>query len=158
VLEHVVGDLEADVGVHAEDRLGAGDLLGAEGGAVGLAGVLLGGCRPADDRAQRDEGRAGRLGLGGFEGLVQSSDVLVVRAVLGQPVDALDVPAVGLIPGADVLGEGDLGVVLDGDVVVVPQQREVAELLGAGERGGLGADALFEVAVGGEAPDVVVER
>jgi hypothetical protein len=68
------------------------------------------------------------------------------------------VPAVRLVAEADVFGEGDLGVVLDGDVVVVPEEREVAEALGAGERGGLGADALLQVAVGGEAPDVVVER
>ena len=69
----------------------------------------------------------------------------------------LDVPAVGLVAGADVLGEGDVGVVLDRDLVVVVDQREVAELLHAGDGRGLGADALLDVAVGAEGVDVVVE-
>ena len=50
----------------------------------------------------------------------------------------LHVPAVGLVALGDVLGERDVGVVLDRDPVVVVDQREVAELLGAGDRGGLG--------------------
>ena len=34
----------------------------------------------------------------------------------------LHVPAVGAVAGRDVLGEGDAGVVLDGDAVVIPDQ------------------------------------
>jgi hypothetical protein len=49
----------------------------------------------------------------------------------------LDVPAVGLVALAYVLGERHGGVVLDRDVVVVPQQGQVPELLVSGERGGL---------------------
>jgi hypothetical protein len=41
----------------------------------------------------------------------------------------LHVPAVGLVARADVLGERDVGVVLDRDVVVVVDHDEVAELL-----------------------------
>ena len=51
-----------------------------------------------------------------------------------------------------------LGVVLDRDLVVVVDQDQVAQLLGAGERRRLAADALLEVAVGGERPDGVVEQ
>ena len=43
--------LEGLVGVEAEDLLGGGDLVVAEGGAVGLAGVLGVGRGPGDDRA-----------------------------------------------------------------------------------------------------------
>ena len=74
-------------------------------------------------------------------------DVLVVLGAAVGPVDGLDVPAVGLVARGDVLAERDVGVVLDRDLVVVVDQREVAELLVAGERGGLAADALLEVAV-----------
>ena len=54
------------------------------------------------------------------------------------PVDDLDVPAVGLVALGDVLGQRDVGVVLDRDLVLVVDQGEVAELLGAGDRGRLG--------------------
>jgi len=67
-------------------------------------------------------------------------------------------PAVGGVTGDDVLGEGDVGVVLDGDRVVVPEDDEVAELLGARQRGRLRGDALLDVTVGGDDVDVVVER
>ena len=82
---------------------------------------------------------------------VERGEVLAV-------VHVLDVPAVGLVALADVLGEGDVGVVLDRDLVVVVDEDEVAQLLGAGERGRLAADALLQVAVGGERPDGVVEQ
>src|SRR3712207_8172285 len=48
-------------------------------------------------------------------------------------VDALHVPAVGLVALADVLGEGDGRVVLDRDAVVVVDQDQVAQLLRAGQ-------------------------
>ena len=159
-------DLVHDGGVSVEHLLGVGaqgflqalEGLGAELGAVDATGVLLAGGRPAEDGAQRDERGLLGLGLGGVEGVVQGSGVLLVGAVFAEPVDALDVPAVGLVAGQDILVEGDGGVVLDGDVVVVPDDGDVAELLGAGQRGGLGGHALFEAAVAGDDVDVVVEH
>jgi hypothetical protein len=68
------------------------------------------------------------------------------------------VPAVGLVAGGDVLAERDVGVTLDGDVVVVVDQGEVAELLVTGDRGRLAADPFLEVAVAADGVDVVVER
>ena len=68
-----------------------------------------------------------RRGL--LERVPQRLDVLLVAGAAVGPVDALHVPAVGLVARRDVLGEGDVGVVLDGDLVVVVDQREVAELL-----------------------------
>ena len=97
-----------------------------------------------------------RLGLA--ERGVQRRDVLVVGRVVVGPVDGLDVPAVGLVARADVLGERDVGVVLDRDPVGVVDHGEVAELLHAGDRGGLGAHALLDVAVAAQRVDVVVER
>ena len=99
-------------------------------------------------------------GLDRREQLVDVLDVAVAALVVGgvaAPVDGVDVPAVGLVALRDVLGERDVGVVLDRDVVLVVDQREVAELLVRGQRGGLVGDALHDVAVGGQHEDVVVE-
>ncbi len=158
VLEDAGGHLEGLVGVEAEHLLGRRDLVVAERGAVALAGVLQGRRGPGDDGAQDDE--AGPVGdrLGLADRGVQRRDVLgVLRLVVG-PVDGLHVPAVGLVAQGDVLGQGDVGVVLDGDPVGVVDQREVAELLHARDGGGLGAHALLDVAVAAQRVDVVVER
>ncbi|MBW3609725.1 MAG: NAD(P)H-hydrate dehydratase, partial [Actinobacteria bacterium] len=98
---------------------------------------------------------AGKALIGGYK--IDDEGVPAQRVEVVDVVDALDVPAVGLVAGTDVLTERDLGVTLDRDLVVVPQQDEVAQLLGAGQAARLGADALLQVAVGGDAPDGVVE-
>ncbi len=158
VREHLVVDREARLGVEAELDLEALDLVGAHGRAVDAAGVLLGRRRVADDRAQRDDRRLAGLGLGGLDRGVQRVDVLRVAGAAVGPVDPLGVPAVRRVAREDVLGERDVRVVLDGDLVVVPDDDEVAELLVAGERGRLARHALLQVAVGRDDVDVVVER
>ena len=70
----------------------------------------------------------------------------------------LHVPAVRRVARRDVLGERDVGVVLDRDLVVVVDQGQVAELLDAGDRAGLAGHALLDVAVAAQRVDVVVER
>ncbi len=158
VLEHAGRHLEGLLGVEAEHLLGGRDLVGAERGAVGLAGVLSVGGGPGDDRVEHDEARlvGDRVRLA--DRVVQRGHVLLVRRAVVGPVDVLDVPAVGLVAGADVLAEGDVGVVLDRDPVVVVDERQVAELLHAGDCGGLGGHALLDVTVGAQRVDLVVER
>ena len=112
------------------------DLVGAERRAVRLAGVLQVRRREADDRAHRDERRALGLLLRRAQGGVQRVHVLAV-------VDPLDVPAVGLVAGRHVLAERGVGVALDGDVVVVVEDDQAAELLVAGQRAGLAGDTLL---------------
>lgn len=153
--DDLVGDLEGLLRVEAEHPLRGGDLVVAEGRAVRGLGVLGVRGGPGDDRAGRDERRALGLGLGGQQRAVQA---LGVEVAAGQLVHALDVPAVGLVTLQGVLGDRGLRVALDRDVVVVPQQHQVAELLVAGQRGRLGRDALLEAAVTGDDPDGVVER
>ena len=136
----------------------AAHLVDAQRGAVRRPRVLLVRGGPADDRPQRDEGR--RLGVlpGGQEGPVERFDVLVVAAVGRAPGQPLHVPAVGLVPRADVLRLGDVRVILDRDRVVVVQHDEVPELLMTRERGRLVTDALLDIPVRDEAVDIVVEQ
>ena len=67
-------------------------------------------------------------------------------------------PAVGLEARGGVVGVGELGVAVDGDVVVVVDDDEAAEAQVAGEGGGLVADALHEVAVAGDHVGAVVDE
>jgi len=85
-------------------------------------------------------------------------DVLLVPGEAVRPVDVLGVPAVRLVPLQHVLVERDVGVVLDRDAVVVPDQDQVAEVLRAGQRAGLGGHAFLEAALAGHHVDEVVER
>ena len=131
VREDLGGDLEGLLGVEAEQLLEAADLVAAELGAVRRVVFGLGRRGPRDERAQADERRAVGVGLGGLDRGVQGVDVLAVAVRAAGPVDELHVPAVRLVAREDVLGERDLGVALDRDVVVVPQHDEVAQLLRA---------------------------
>ena len=78
--------------------------------------------------------------------------------VVGHLAELHDVPAVRLEPHADVVAVGQLGVAVDGDVVVVVDADQLAEAEVAGERGRLVADALHEAAVAGDDEGVVVDQ
>ncbi|KAI3491949.1 hypothetical protein L1887_43658 [Cichorium endivia] len=139
----VFGDDEALLGVHAELGLDALDVVGLERGAVGGGEALLLGAEADGGLYADDRGLVGDL-LGLVDGLVEALEVLVAVE------DVRDVPSVGEEALLDVLGEGAGGVAVDGDVVVVVEGDEVAELEVTGERGGLGRDALLQAAVTGE--------
>ena len=155
--EHGLLDGEGLPGVEAEQLLGRGDLVRAEGRAVGLAGVLLGRCRPADDGVEHDHRGAAGLAPGGGDGVQEGVHVLGVSA-LAAPVHDLGMPTVGGVTGGDVLAEGDAGVILDGNVVLVVEHDQAAQLLMPGQGAGLARDALHHVAVGGDDIDMMVER
>ena len=78
--------------------------------------------------------------------------------VVGDLAELLDVPAVRREALGDVVAVGELGVAVDGDVVVVVDADQVAEAEVAGERRRLVADALHEAAVAGDDERVVVDR
>ena len=67
--------------------------------------------------------------------------------VVGDLADALDMPSVRLEALAGIVAVGELGRAVDRDVVVVVDVDQAAEPQMAGERCGLVADALLEVAV-----------
>src|SRR5699024_4401073 len=99
---------------------------------AGAAGVLVVRCRSGDDGGQADERRSG-IGTGRLDGGVEGLDVLFVLAAGGE-VHVLNVPAVGGVAGGRVLTEGDGGVVLDRDPVVVPDHQQIRQFLGPRQR------------------------
>ena len=121
-----IGDLEGLVRIEAEHLLGGGHLIGAQRRAVHPAGVHLGRRGVADDGAQGYERRFVGDFLGRLDRFFNTRDILTA-------LDHLNMPAVGLVAGRGVLGERDIGVVLDGDLVVIPEHDEIAQLLGAGQ-------------------------
>ena len=123
-----------------------------ERGAVGLLGVHDAGRGPADVAPQHDQRRlvlhGHRPPQGRLEGL----------GVVGHLADVIDVPAVGGEPLGHVVGVGELGGPVDGDVVVVVDVDEPPEPEMAGQRGRLVADPLLEVAVAADDEGVVVDE
>src|SRR5690606_31235492 len=96
-----------------------------------------------------DQGRA----VGGL-GLVER----LFHRFLVEPVDLDGVPAHGLEAG-DLVGRvGVRDAAVDGDVVVVPDHRQLVELEVAGERNGFLRDALHQAAVTGDHPGAVVDE
>src|SRR5918997_803667 len=110
---------------------------------MGAVGVLLVRRARRDVGADDDQARAVGDVAGADHGGLEGVEVEVL-------VEVLDVPAVGLVARAHVLGEGEIRVALDRDVVVVVEADELAETEVAGERGGLAGDALLHVAVRGD--------
>ena len=64
--------------------------------------------------------------LGLLDGLAQTIHVAVTV------LDVLHVPAERLVARAHILGERDVGVAVDGDLVVIVQRNELAQALVAG--------------------------
>lgn len=147
----LLGDLELAIRPLQVGASGGGLVL-AQGGAVHVVGVGLVGGAIADQGGHLDERRLVGDGLGGGDGIAQA--VQVVVAVL----DVLHVPALSLVAGGNVLGEGDLGVAVDGDAVVIVQDDELAQAPVAGQRGGLRGDALHVAAVAHDHVGVVVHE
>ena len=109
---------------------------------VGAGSAMIG--------AEGHECRTGGLGTRRLERVGDGAEVVAVA-------DPDDVPAVGLEPPRHVLAEGERRVAVDRDVIVVVDQRQLAEPEVAGDRGGLARDALHEVAVADEGPGAVVD-
>ena len=158
--EHVVVDLEGPSGSKPSTVLVAATSASPSAEPWALPVFCASGAGQAMMRAQRDERRAvGHAARGlrerGGERLRRPRDSR--RA--GPAVDELDVPAVGLVAGGDVLGEGDRRCRPRWRCGCRPRRTtRLPRRWRPAMRRGLGGDALLEVAVGGEAPDRVVER
>ena len=108
--------------------------------AMSRGGPRLVGAPVADDGAADHQAGATRLRPCHFRGRFHGPHV--------HPINRADhVPAVGLEPLGHVLREGDVGVSLDGDVVVVVKVDELAQAQGARQRRGLRGHTFLQVAV-----------
>lgn len=111
-----LGDGELLLGVEAKLLLDRDDVVGLEGGSVNTVGAL-------DLGAETDGG--GQSDEGGLVGLLGALDGGGDGGEVGVTVSDVDVlPPVGLESLLDVLSERDVGVSVDGDVVVLKGVRE----------------------------------
>ena len=91
---------------------------------------------------------------------MQGLYVLVVAAVTASiaPVHMRSVPALSGKTGLNIVAESQGGVTFNGDGVVIPDNDQVAQLLGASKGGGLNGYAFLHTAVTGDHVDVVVKN
>ena len=149
VRQGILGDVKRGLRGPAEDLLGPPDLLRAKRGAVRLRGVPLGRRRIGDDGAEDHQCRTHGLRAGLLQRLRDRGEIVAVP-------DPDDVPSVGLETAWHLLAEGERRVAVDGDVIVVVEQGELAqpEMTREGDR--LARDPFHQVAVAGERPGPVV--
>jgi hypothetical protein len=151
VFEHTFRDVEFGVLRPAVIPFGVTDLVIAKRFAVGGAGVLLVGSAVGDVAVHDDQSRP----VAGFEkGIEGAGQHLLIVGI----ADAGDIPAVGDEAGGDILAEGQSGVALDGDLVVVVNPAQVGELEMAGQGSGLAADSLHHAAVAAHGVNLEVEQ
>lgn len=148
------GDIRGDgkglLGVESVLGLHLTEVLGSEGSSVNSVGSLL--CRTeADDSFDLDHRRL----VGDLAGL---GDGRTERIEVGKVSDGLNVPPVRLISHRNVLSKGELRGTVDGDVVVIVEDDELAEAEVASEGGGLGGYALLEAAVAADYVGEVVDN
>lgn len=117
----LLGNSEALVRVEAPLLLELLDVVSLEGRAVDTVGALVLGT-VTNGGSELDEGRLVSNGLGLLDGSLNASKVVVTV------IDLDDVPAVSLVSLRDILSEGNSGVTINGDLVVIPDGNEVAEL------------------------------
>ena len=91
---------------------------------------------------------------------MQGFYVLVVTAVAAgvAPVHVRSVPTLSGKTGLNIVAESQSGVTFNGDGVVVPDNDQIAQLLGAREGGGLNGYAFLHTPVTGDHVDVVVKN
>ena len=116
-----------------------------------LGAVLLAGAAEADVGADANERRATALGDRGVDRGRERGEIVAV-------VDLRGVPAVGLEAKRHVLRERERGRAVDGDLVGVVEDDQLAEAEVARERARLGGDSLHQIAVGRDHERAVIEE
>ena len=97
-----------------------------------LRGITCVGSGPRNRTAHSDERGALLLIPRSVKGLSQGTNVNVT---VGCHADTVDIPAIGRVASHNILGEGNVRVAFDGDVIVVPHNGEIAQPLDAGKGG-----------------------
>mmetsp|Transcript_37023 Transcript_37023/g.110873 ORF Transcript_37023/g.110873 Transcript_37023/m.110873 type:complete len:244 (-) Transcript_37023:697-1428(-) len=150
-LLHVVLHVERLGRIQPELGLELTQIVRLERSAVHRMAALLE-AAVSDERLDTDDGGLIALPPGIVHGGAERSQP--VRDV----VHLLDVPPVRLVSLVDILGEAEGGGTVDGDVVVVVQDNELAQPQMTREAGRLGRDALLEASVAADHVGVVIEE
>ena len=135
----------------AHRLLGPGDLLLAQGRAVGVGGVLLGRRPVGDVGAAGDQRGPGLVGQGGAE-------TAAATAARSWPSAARVCQPKAAKRAATSSVKARLGRALDGDPVVVVEHDEAAQAQVPGQRGRLRRDALHQAAVPDEDEGAVIHQ
>lgn len=146
-----LGNSKALLGVEAELLLDLLDIVGLEGVTVNTVGTLQK-RTVTDGGLELDQGGLVLDGASLLEGLVHGIEIVITV------LDGDDVPAVGFVSLGNILSEGTVGVTIDGDVVVVPDSDEVAELKVTSQGGSLAGNTLHQATIAEEAVCVVVNQ
>ena len=133
-----LGHLERRVGP-AQLFAGGGDFRIAQRRPMGARRSGLGGRAPADDGAAGDQGRFLRFRLGGLQGRGDGLRIVAVHA--------LDMPVVSFETLGHIFTEGQAGLPVDGDLVVIVKGDQAGEAQMAGQGAGLVSDSFLQAAV-----------
>lgn len=145
---NLLGNVESLIG-EAELLPELLDVVGLERRAVDTVGALVEGTE-ADGGSELDHGRLVLDFLALLDGGLHSGEIAVTV------LDGNNVPAIRLIALDNILSEGAVGVAVDGDVVVVVDADQVAQLEVTGQGGSLTRDTFHQATVAEEAVCVVV--
>ena len=144
-------NVEVNCWIEAENFLRGGDFVITQSCAVCATRIHLGWRWVANDCLDADERWASGLCLSVSYCLQEGDNIF-------SGLDGLHVPAISFVARINVLVESDIGVVFDRNTVVIPENDQVAQLLGASERGSLGSNAFLQITIGSNDVNVVVER
>ncbi len=146
--QNVTGNDEG-FGIPAQFASCRGNLVRAQGRAVGGRRSRLAGRPESDDGAAGDETWTVAV-EGPFKSL---GDRLAIMAI-----HAFHRPVQGPETRQGVVGDGERGRPVDRDAVVVEQHDQAVEREVTGQRGGLVADSLHQAAIAGNDPGAVVDE
>mmetsp|Transcript_5031 Transcript_5031/g.14687 ORF Transcript_5031/g.14687 Transcript_5031/m.14687 type:complete len:429 (-) Transcript_5031:364-1650(-) len=147
VLRHV----EAFIRWQAVVLLGALEVVHSQRRPVRGAGALLGRGPVPDQGLAGDDGRLVGDALGILDGGAQ------IVQLRDDVLHGLHVPPVRLVALLHVLREGQGGVAVDGDVVVIVKDDQLAETQVPRQRGGFAGDALLQAPVSADDVGVIVK-
>ena len=143
-------DIEGLIGIHAEVFLERADIIHTQRLTVRGVLALLGRAMRADLGGDDDQRGAGIL-LGRLDRRAYGVDVLTVG-------NLLHMPAVGFVALGGIFAQRQLHLALDGDVVGVIEQDQLAQAQRRSQRGGFAGDPLHHAAVAHQRIGVVIDH
>src|SRR5699024_12352388 len=121
IFDDVVFSMEFTLFVDTEQFLSSCYYIITKGGTVNANSIQLNDRIVPNNDHNANKGRASGLCLSVLDSF-ENGDHVFTR------IDGLHVPAISLVAGVDIFGESNVGVIFDGDAVVIPKDNEVAQI------------------------------